>query len=56
MRCEIQECGNYQSCGVFIQNILAVQLTLTAKNIFKAKFGVNQHGIVLRRQQSLGLK
>ena len=51
MRCEIQECGNYQSCGVFIQNILAVQLTLTAKNIFKAKFG-----IVLRRQQSLGLK
>ena len=31
MRCEIQECGNYQPCRVFIQNILAVQLTMTAK-------------------------
>ena len=24
IRCEIQECGNYQPCRVFIQNILAV--------------------------------
>ena len=59
MRCEIQECGNYQPCRVFIQNILAVQLTMTAKKtqaaICKAQFGVNQHDIVLRRQQSLGL-
>ena len=31
MRCEIQECGNYQHCRVFIQNILAVGLTMTAK-------------------------
>ena len=31
MRCEIQEYGNYQPCRVFIQNILAVQLTMTAK-------------------------
>ena len=49
MRCEVQECGNYQPCRVFIQNILAVQLTMTAKNTssyFKAKFGVNQHDIV----------
>ena len=59
MRCEIQECGSYQPCRVFIQNILAVQLTMTAKKtqtaIFKAKLGVNQHDIVLHRQQSLGL-
>ena len=60
MRCEIQECGNYQPCRVFIQNILAVQLTMVAKKtqaaVFEAKFGVNQHDIVLRRQQSLGLR
>ena len=48
MRCEIQECGNYQPCRVFIQNILAVQLKIQA-TIFKAKFRVNQHGIVWRR-------
>ena len=33
VRCEIQECGNYQPCRVFIQNTLAVQLTMTAKKI-----------------------
>ena len=45
MRREIQECGNYQPCGVFIQNILAVELPMTAKKtpatVFKAEFGVN---------------
>ena len=38
--------------------MLAVQLTMTAKKIqaaiFKAKFGVNQYDMVLRRQQLLG--
>ena len=48
MRCEIQECGNYQPCRMFIQNILAVQLKIQA-TIFKAKFRVNQHDIVWRR-------
>ena len=48
MRCEIQECGNYQPCRVFIQNILAVQLKIQT-TIFKAKFRVNQHDIVWRR-------
>ena len=48
MRCEIQECGNYQPCRVFIQNILAVQLKIQA-TIFKAKFRVNQHDIEWRR-------
>ena len=55
MRCETQECGNYQPCRLFVQNILAVQLTMTAKNkqaaICKAKFGVNQLDLVLCRQQ-----
>ena len=59
MRCETQECGNYQPCRLFVQNILAVQLTMTAKNkqaaICKAKFGVNQLDLVLCRQQWLGL-
>ena len=58
MRCEVQECGNYQPCRVFIQNILAVQLTMVAKKtqaaVFEAKLGVND--IVLRRKQSLGLR
>ena len=59
MRCETQECGNYQPCRLFVQNILALQLTMTAKNtqaaIFKAKFGVNQLDLVLCGQQWLGL-
>ena len=53
--CETQERGNYQPCRLFIQNILAVQLTMTANKtqaaIFKAKFGVNQLDLVLCRQQ-----
>ena len=48
MRCEIQECGNYQPCRMFIQNILAVQLKIQA-TIFKAKFRVNPDDIVWRR-------
>ena len=55
MRCETQERGNYQPCRLFVQNILALQLTMTAKNtqvaIFKAKFGVNQLDLVLCGQQ-----
>ena len=60
MRCKIKECGNYQHFRAFIQNILALQSTMTAKKtqaaIFNATFGVNQHDIVLRRQQSSGLR
>ena len=45
MKCETPECGDYQPCRVFIQNILAAELTMTAKKtqaaIFKTKFGVN---------------
>ena len=55
MRYEIQDCGNYHPWIVFVENILAVQLTMTAKKsqaaISKAKFGVNQNGIVLCKQQ-----
>ena len=58
-RCETQERGNYQPCRLFIQNILAVQLTMTANKtqaaIFKAKFGVNQLDLVLCRQQWVGV-
>ena len=60
MRCKIKECGNYQLFRVFIQNILALKSTMTAKKtqaaIFNATFGVNQHDLVLRRQQSSGLR
>ena len=45
MRWEIQECGKYQPCRMFIENILAVEITMSAVKtqaaIFKSKFGVN---------------
>ena len=60
MRCEIQECGKYQPCRIFIKNTLAVEITMssvkTQAAIFKSKFGVKQHDKVLRKQQSLGLR
>ena len=60
MRCEIQECGKYQLCRMFIENSLAVEIRMstaeTQAAIFKNKFGVKQHDKVLRKQQSLGLR
>ena len=60
MRFEIQECGKYQPCRIFIKNTLAVEITMssvkTKAAIFKSKFGVNKHDKVLRKQQSLGLR
>ena len=60
MRCELQACGKYQPCRMFIENTLAVEITMSAVKtqaaIFKSKFGVNQHDKVLRKQQSLGLR
>ena len=45
MRCEIQECGKYQSCKIFIKNTLAVEITTSATKtqaaIFREEFGVN---------------
>ena len=59
MRCEIQECGKYQPCRIFIKNTLAVEITMsvikTQAVVFREKFGVNQHDKVSRKQQSLGL-
>ena len=60
MRCEIQECGKYQPCRMFIENTAAVETTMSAVKteavIFRDKFGVKQHYKVLRKQQSLGLR
>ena len=60
MRCEIQECGKYQPFRMFIENTLAVEITMSAAKkqaaIFKSKFGVNQHDKILQKQQSLGLR
>ena len=60
MRREIQECGKYQPCRIFIKNNLAVEIAMsyvkTHAVIFRDKFGVNQHDKVLRKQQSLGLR
>ena len=60
MRSEIQECGKYQPCRIFIKNTLAVEITMssvkTQAAILKSKFEVNQHDKVLHKQQSLGLR
>ena len=60
IRFEIQECGKYQPCRIFIKNTLAVEITMssvkTKAAIFKSKFGVNKHNKVLRKQRSLGLR
>ena len=60
MRREIQECGKYQPCRIFIKNNLAVEIAMsyvkTHTVIFRDKIGVNQHDKVLRKQQSLGLR
>ena len=60
MRYEIQECGKYQPCRIFIKNTLAIEITMSSVKtqavILRDKFGVNQHDKVLRRQQSLGLR
>ena len=60
MRCEIKECGKYQLCRMFIENTLAVEITMgavkTQAAIFKSKFGVKQIDKVLRKQQALSLR
>ena len=60
MRCEIQQYGKYQPCRMFIENTLAVEITMSAVKIraviFRDKFGVNQHDKVLRKQQSFSLR
>ena len=60
MRCEIQECGKFQPCRIFIKNTLSAKITMssvkTQAAVFKSKFGVNQHNKALRKQQSLGLR
>ena len=60
MRCEIQKCGNYQPCIIFIKNTFAVEIAMSSVKtyaaIFRNKFGVNQHDKVLCKEQSLGLR
>ena len=60
MKCEIQECGKYQPCRIFIKNTLAVEIRMSSVKmqavIFRDEFRVNQHDKVLRKQRSLGLR
>ena len=52
MRCEMQECGKYQPCRIFIKSTLAIKIKIssvkTQAAVFRDKFGVNQHNKVLR--------
>ena len=53
----MQDCRNYQPCRIFIENTLAVEITMSSvSSYFQEKFGVNQHDKVLHKQQSLGLR
>ena len=61
MRHEIEECGKYQACRIFIKNTLAVEITMSSVKkkqiaILRDKFRLNQDDKVLRKQQSLGLR
>ena len=60
MRCKIQECHKYQPCRMFIENTIAVKITMSAVKtqaaIFRAKFGVKKHDKILLKQKSLGLR
>ena len=60
MRYEIQDCAKYQPCRMFIENTIAVEITMCAVKtqavIFRKKIGVNQHDKVLRKQQSLSIR
>ena len=41
MKCEIQECGKYQPCRMFIENTLAVEITMSAVKTQAAILKVN---------------
>ena len=60
IRYERQECGNYLPCKIFIENILALEITTNSIKvqaaIFRDGFGVYQHDKALRKQESLGLR
>ena len=60
MGCEKQECGKYQPFRMFIENTLAVEITMTAVKtkaaIFMSKFGVKQHDKVLRKRMEMDEK
>ena len=55
MRCEIQDCGKCQPCRMFIENTVAVEITISAGKaqavIFNSKFGIKWHDKVLHKQQ-----
>ena len=57
MRCEIQECGKYQPCRIFIENASAVGITMSSAKsqaaICKSKFGVKQHDKVMMKKDML---
>ena len=55
MRCEKEECGIYQSCRIFIENALAIEITMSSVKTIAAVFQA-KHDKVLRKQQSLNLR
>ena len=41
LRCEIQECGNYQPCRIFIENTLAVEIIMSSVKTQAVFLGIN---------------
>ena len=56
----MQETSKYQPFRMFIENTVAVEITMSAVKtqaiIFRDKFGVKKHDKVLHKQQSLSLR
>ena len=53
--CEKQECGIYQSYRIFIENTLAIEITMSSVKTIAAVFKAKRDK-VLRKQQSLNLR
>ena len=59
-RHKIQDCEDYQPCRMFLKKELAATImkdTRTTKAVeFRAKFKINQHDLILTKEQSIGSK
>ena len=59
-RQELQNCGKYQPCRIFLKEILAMQIIMDCRTtpavIFRTKLGFRQHDPIMIQEQSLWTK
>ena len=60
IRCEVQDCENFQPCRKFIAEKLAVHLIIDIKTVkaaeLKIELGFNQVDLIMSKQEPLGLR